>query len=119
MRTKHEHIYEEGSDVKHILNAYSKLYAGSAFGAVHFDGGGHLEAQIAALSILECAQGACCDRPIPPSEIEEACEYLCERNDKAAVHVDAFKKGLHIVDQSQRFEATQQALRMITRQFGR
>lgn len=104
--------------MKHILKAYSKLYDGAAFGAIHFDGGGHIEAEIAALNILECAQGACLDRPIPPSEIEEACQYLGERNAKAALHIQAFKEGLHIVDQSQRFEATQTALRMISRQFG-
>jgi hypothetical protein len=105
--------------MKHILNAYSKLYSGAAFGAVHFDGGGHNEAEIAAFNILECAQGACLDRPIPLSEIEEACEYLSERSDKAGIHVEAFKRGFHIADQSQRFEATQQALRKIARQFGR
>ena len=105
--------------MKHILNAYSKLYDGAAFGAVHFDGGGHIEAQIAALSVLECAQTACLERPIPPSEIDEACAYLSERNEKASLHIEAFRRGLHIIDQSQRCEATQQALRMIARQFGR
>ncbi|MEO1661091.1 MAG: hypothetical protein AAFR51_08895 [Pseudomonadota bacterium] len=105
--------------MKQILKAYSQLYSGAAFGAIHFDGGGHNEAEIAAISILECAQAACLDRPIPPSEIQEACEYLASRSDKAGLHIEAFKKGLHIVDQSQRFEATQQALRMISNQFGR
>ncbi|MEO1322835.1 MAG: hypothetical protein AAFV59_07500 [Pseudomonadota bacterium] len=105
--------------MKHILNAYSKLYEGAAFGSIHFDGGGHIEAEIAALNILECAQGACTERPIPPSEIDEACAYLTSRSDKAGVHVRKFREGLHIQDQAQRFEATQQALRMISRQFGR
>lgn len=105
--------------MKQILNAYSKLYAGAAFGAVHFDGGGHTEAETAALSILECAQTACLDRPIPLSEIEEACEYLSGRDEKTGIHVRNFKKGLAIADQSQRFEATQTAYRMIARQFGR
>ena len=105
--------------MKQILDAYSKLYDGAAFGAVHFDGGGHAMAETAAMNILECAQGACLDRPIPSSEIDEACEYLAGRNDKAGIHIENFKKGLAIADQSQRFEATQTALRMIARQFGR
>lgn len=104
--------------LKHILDAYSRLYGGAAFGAIHFDGGGHTQAQIAALNILECAQTACLERPIPPAEIDEACEYLSSRDDKARFHVENFKKGLALVDQSQRFEATQTAYRMIKRQFG-
>ncbi|MEP1145465.1 MAG: hypothetical protein ABJH52_17205 [Henriciella sp.] len=105
--------------MKRILDAYSKLYSGAAFGAVHFDGGGHAEATTAALSVLECAQTACLERPIPPSEIDEACEYLSGRDEKTRIHVQNLKKGLAIADQSQRFEATQTAYRMIERQFGR
>jgi len=105
--------------MKQILDAYSRLYDGAAFGAVHFDGGGHIQAETAALSILECAQGACLDRPIPPTEIDEACEYLAGCNDKAGAHIENFKKCLAIADQFQRFEATQTALRMIARQFGK
>lgn len=103
--------------MKAILNAYKSLYGGAAFGAVHFDGIGKDEAEIAALSILECAQGACLERPIPPSEIEEACTYLSERNDKAALHILSFKKALYLPDQVMRFEATSQALRGVFAQF--
>jgi len=104
--------------MKQILDAYSRLYSGAAFGSIHFDGGGHIEATIAAVNILECAQAACMDRPIPASEINEACEYLASRNQKAADAIKRFRRDLLIQDQAQRFEATQAALRLITRQFG-
>lgn len=104
--------------MKTILDAHSRLYGRAAFGAIHFDGGGQGAAIQAAIEALEHAQTLCLERAIHPSEIHEACEYLTSLNDRAAYHVQAFKKGLAIADQSQRFEATQTALRMISRQFG-
>ncbi|MEM6898677.1 MAG: hypothetical protein AAF583_02740 [Pseudomonadota bacterium] len=104
--------------MKTILNAHSRLYGRAAFGAIHFDGGGQGAAIQAAIEVLEHAQTQCLERSIHPSEIHEACEYLTSMNDRAVYHVRMFKKGLAIADQSQRFEATQTALRMITRQFG-
>lgn len=104
--------------MKTILDAHTRLYGRAAFGPIHFDGGGQGAAIQAAIEALEHAQTYCLERPIHPSEIHEACEYLTSLNDRAAYHVRKFKEGLKIHDQSQRFEATQAALRMISRQFG-
>ena len=104
--------------MKNILDAHSRLYGSAAFGAIHFDGGGQGKAIDAAIDALSHAQTVCLERPIHPSEIHEACEYLSGMNGRAAYHVRKFKDGLKIADQSQRFEATQAALRMIAKQFG-
>ena len=104
--------------MKAVETAHSKRIESVPFSRPLLEQYGRRRAITAALADLEAAQGDCLDREISAEDIAPALAYLSEQSDKAKIHCERFSTGLLEPDQSQRFEITSQALRLIRRQFG-
>lgn len=98
-------------------DATNRFYKGAAFGAIHFDGVGQAAAIQVALDVLEEAQTQCCKENMQTDNVGAACTYLSNQNVKTVPLVTRFWKALAIPDQTSRFEATAQTLRVIRQQF--
>jgi len=103
--------------IQKIEDDTNRFFQGASFGGIHFDGAGQSTAFKAALGILDEAQGRCMDYYMQTSEVRDACDYL-SRNDKVRPLAKRFWESLVIEDQTARFEASAQALRVIRQQFG-
>ena len=89
-----------------------------AFRNPALDGYEFRHAVLASLRILELVQAECMERPIEEHEIAEATEFLTEHSVRGGALCQRFREGLAIEEPALRFQATEEALRLLRRQFG-